>query len=1517
MNGQASCPECGKPLLGGSTHGLCPACLMGQAMASRTFDPRVDNTQPAPPPSPEEIADNFPQFEILKCLGRGGMGVVYKARQKSLDRWVAIKVLAPERVHDERFAEHFEREAKTLAKMSHPNIVTVFDHGQTGELFYIVMEYVDGVNLRDLLRDGKMEPEQALAVVPPICEALDYAHGKGVVHRDIKPENLLLDRDGRVKIADFGIASLVGATGEKSGTPPYMAPEQELGVVDRRADIYALGAVLYEMLTGERPSKDLVAPSKRVEVDVKIDEMVLRALEKEPELRYQTAGEFRTVAESITDSANSAPVGGVDAVKRESGTDRQCGSKEGDGVRKRRRRIAWASALVVAAIAAWYFMGTSTDHYVGAPDTPRPTDSQDAAVWDAIRLYGVLPDGGSDIFDKKGNPVGQGPSIGPWQWKDEDQACTLVFNFPQEASIQWKVFPEVYVSRTGRRIGGGLSQWTADYLGQTRRIQALEIDRAYNEEGTFGGRHVEPIDKVDITLCYYLPGRRNAAATFKGPFKFGESVKAEEGFAATITPEVETQNMRPETRFQLSATNVPLEMDTYDCVLAYDFEGNRYRVDSGRRSTHSSGEGTTAEHSYRIDGLNLSELAVITIGELPQRKTFRNISLRPSGRQARSYPPYLDAMASILGLESLPIAKLQDYKFRSVDEAIKAVDVLQGPHLDRAWALIERADFSTLSTEQKETLKNRAQEWIDEGQTVGILLGLKGKWPEFVEPALERLQQAQRDRTSVVSCLKSYPRFSPEQLDEIVGILEEHDDPRGLHGLLSCLGKSLQGPGGLEALERLADSKKVWLWWPALKYLTESGRMTVAQLDRRLQVKYLAMTDPDRWLNANLAAEARMLLTKLPSPQLAAMSTSTTSEVLRSVIENLARVEAEAVLLDLLEDMAADWNDPAFQYEGYSPSMWWPIDRAVRQLNHWHELDLGGIGSDIERETTSSGMDWPKLAREVLVHFGRRSDFSEMEDTVVETSGRPITITLTDLLDRRLAHAVVDLRPAASIRVAGVRPELIAGGRPIRGRTDARGRLKIQCPFEVGGRKVFRLVGTVTHPDLGTAPLCLVYSISPKQQVALAPEDSPLHEHALRGQVVDESGRPVVGALINSNRVEVGERRIGGKGEAITDSTGRFIMPFVPRSGGSDSLEALEDAVYSVVARASGGAELFPARVEAESPVRMVLQPPQLAPRRIRFEVGDGEFAKAGELLAIRLTWSSLDGAGGDEIQLGHRYLSGEAVPLAPGRYRAAFHDGHGRSFDFLPVVIDANSPDVITFVRPPAVSYRGRVVDGRDDTPITGAFVFLYSGGRQHGNLAMLTEEDWDVLDTMPTDPPLDHPGVEILKRHYVIEAIGRTDEEGRYAVTRGREDGGYGLISLARHSLPFQVRLNKLQPDAQHQAKVPDAQLYPAASVQFIPQVQIGESPSFYLQWSLEADDQPTWLEKFEAVRDNLQFNNWLDLSAPLRVSVPAGISLKIRFQGGHNEKVKALQPDKSMQLNPGEIRDIGTVEFVVPED
>jgi serine/threonine protein kinase len=250
------------------------------------------------PPGLEVLARHFPHLEILELLGQSGMGVVYKARQPKLDRLVALKILPPETGRDPAFAERFAREARALAKLTHPRIVGIYDFGQSDGLFYLLMEYVDGVNLRSLLRQGRLKPEEALRIVPQICEALQDAHEEGVVHRDIKPENILLDRKGRVKIADFGLAKLLGPktsdsvlTGSRQvmGTPHYMAPEQmeKPLQVDHRADIYSLGVVFYEMLTGELPLGRFDPPSRKVAVDGWLDGVILRALEKEPERRYQ------------------------------------------------------------------------------------------------------------------------------------------------------------------------------------------------------------------------------------------------------------------------------------------------------------------------------------------------------------------------------------------------------------------------------------------------------------------------------------------------------------------------------------------------------------------------------------------------------------------------------------------------------------------------------------------------------------------------------------------------------------------------------------------------------------------------------------------------------------------------------------------------------------------------------------------------------------------------------------------------------------------------------------------------------------------------------------------------------------------------------------------------------------------------------------------------------------------------------------------------------------------------------
>jgi predicted Ser/Thr protein kinase len=300
--------------------GICPECLMKAGFETKTAVITPSAKGPGfDPPMPADLARHFPQLDILEMIGIGGMGVVYKARQPNLDRIVALKILSPDAGADPAFSKRFAQEARSLARLNHPNIVSVYDFGLAGPYYYFVMEYVDGVNLREMTESRKLEPREALAIIPKICDALQYAHDEGVVHRDIKPENILVDKKGRVKIADFGIAKILGQnaaattrlTGPQSvmGTPHYMAPEQfERPLeVDHRADIYSLGVVLYEMLTGELPLGRFAPPSKKVEIDVRLDEVVLRTLENKPDQRYQKASDLKTELESITGIFDKLP----------------------------------------------------------------------------------------------------------------------------------------------------------------------------------------------------------------------------------------------------------------------------------------------------------------------------------------------------------------------------------------------------------------------------------------------------------------------------------------------------------------------------------------------------------------------------------------------------------------------------------------------------------------------------------------------------------------------------------------------------------------------------------------------------------------------------------------------------------------------------------------------------------------------------------------------------------------------------------------------------------------------------------------------------------------------------------------------------------------------------------------------------------------------------------------------------------------------------------------------------------
>ena len=273
---------------------------------------------------------NFGQYQLLEPISSGGMATVYQAYQPGLDRVVAIKVLPEFLLNQAGFLERFKIEAQAIAKLDHPHILPVYDYGEAERTPYLVMKYVPGGTLKDLIAKGSLDPRQAATLLRQMAEALGHAHDMGVIHRDVKPSNVLL-QDGRwVQLMDFGLAKMmtstsnITASGTGVGTPDYMSPEQAQGMpVDQRTDIYSLGVVLYQMLTGDVPFRAETpmavmlkqiteAPPplriKNPDISPEIEQVVLKALAKHRDDRYAHAVDFATAYEAALDSAATLPV---------------------------------------------------------------------------------------------------------------------------------------------------------------------------------------------------------------------------------------------------------------------------------------------------------------------------------------------------------------------------------------------------------------------------------------------------------------------------------------------------------------------------------------------------------------------------------------------------------------------------------------------------------------------------------------------------------------------------------------------------------------------------------------------------------------------------------------------------------------------------------------------------------------------------------------------------------------------------------------------------------------------------------------------------------------------------------------------------------------------------------------------------------------------------------------------------------------------------------------------------------
>lgn len=303
------------------------------------------------------------QYRLEEVIGEGGMGRIYRATHLHLDRVLAIKVLAPRLSKDAALVQRFQREARALARLSHPHIVSIHDMGSQGEVHYFVMEYVEGVNLRQLMATGDVTAQRALALVARICDALHYAHDCGIVHRDIKPENILIDKAGQPRVADFGLAKVLrGDTAPTNltgtnvvlGTYNYMAPEQKRSAkVDHRADIYAVGVVLYELLTGKLPAGHFPPPSSSAKVDASVDQLVLKALQAEPEQRYQSAHDLGSDIDSALGGNPGTGAGATHRSGTGSGSGSRSGSNPGTGLRQLKVVDARTDESVGEKSGAW------------------------------------------------------------------------------------------------------------------------------------------------------------------------------------------------------------------------------------------------------------------------------------------------------------------------------------------------------------------------------------------------------------------------------------------------------------------------------------------------------------------------------------------------------------------------------------------------------------------------------------------------------------------------------------------------------------------------------------------------------------------------------------------------------------------------------------------------------------------------------------------------------------------------------------------------------------------------------------------------------------------------------------------------------------------------------------------------------------------------------------------------------------------------------------------------------------
>jgi eukaryotic-like serine/threonine-protein kinase len=453
------------------------------------------------------------RYEIESVLGQGGMAKVFRGTDNVLGRTVAIKVLSPQFTDDAQFVARFRREAQAAAALNHPNIVGVFDTGSQGDVHFIVMEYVEGRSLRDVIRsEGPLLPQRAAEIADSVARALETAHEAGMVHRDIKPGNIMLTPDGEVKVMDFGIArtstgDTLTQTAAVLGTASYLSPEQAQGQpVDPRSDLYSLGCVLYEMVTGRPPftgdspvaiaykhvRDDPAAPSRiNPDVPADLEAVILKSMAKNPANRYQSAAELRQdlgrLLQGLPTLATPVMAGDpTEMLSRPEGTAVYTGGIPPEEERRRRAWVPWVIGLILlAALGAlvWFLLGGPSEAArVRVPDVTGQTE--DAAIQELEAAgFAVRTESEFSRREEAGRVFDQRPA--PGQRLEEGAAVTIFVS----RGVQQVQVPGVI----------GLSQEEAESAIVAEGLEVGEVSTDFSDqpEGTVIAQDPAPGTEVD------------------------------------------------------------------------------------------------------------------------------------------------------------------------------------------------------------------------------------------------------------------------------------------------------------------------------------------------------------------------------------------------------------------------------------------------------------------------------------------------------------------------------------------------------------------------------------------------------------------------------------------------------------------------------------------------------------------------------------------------------------------------------------------------------------------------------------------------------------------------------------------------------------------------------------------------------------------------------------------------------------------------------------------------------------